>query len=250
MDDMTEKKVVAIVEARMTSSRLPGKHLMKIKEKPILGYLLDRLNLVEDIDEIVVAMTIRTEDDELAKFVNNKGYKVYRGSEEDVMGRVLEAANAYDADVICEITGDCPIIDTNLVSQLIQTFLQNNNIEYVNNCCFGLPDGMGGQVFSIQTLEDSYRQTQNKLDREHVTLHIRRNPHLYRPIYMVPLTKHKWPGLGLTLDELADFELLTAIIENFNDREIIFNCEEVLEFLRMNPALVSINAKIVRKGAT
>jgi len=243
-------KVVAIVEARMTSSRLPGKHLMKINGRPVLWYLLNRLKLIDDIDEIVVAMTNRSEDDALEKFVKESGFSVFRGSELDVMGRVLAAAKTYEADVICEITGDCPIIDTDLVKQLIQTYMENEDVQYVNNCCFGLPDGMGGQVFAVKTLDESERQTQDKLDREHVTLHIRRNPQLFRSIYMVPLSQHKWQGLGLTLDEITDFELLNSIISHFGNRALYFTCDEVLAYLRQRPELVGLNAMVIRKGAT
>ena len=115
------KRIVAIVEARMTSSRLPGKHLMEVLGKPILSYLLDRLKAVESIDSIVIATTRNSTDDVLVEFSKQNKVEIYRGDEDDVMGRVLDAAKHFRADVICEVTGDCPIIDPQLVEQVIQT---------------------------------------------------------------------------------------------------------------------------------
>ena len=242
------KKIAAIVEARMTSSRLPGKHLMEVLGAPILSYLLDRLKTVESIDTIIIATTKNSTDDVLVEFAKQNKVEVYRGDEDDVMGRVLDAAKYFKADIICEVTGDCPIIDPQLVEQIIQTYLYNN-VAYVNNGRQGLPDGMGAQVFSTSTLAHSESQTKESLDREHVTLHIRNNPEIYSHIYLIAPYDLYWPELGLTLDEATDFKLLKKIIEYFYPENSLFTCYDVISFLKRNPELVLINESVIRKGS-
>lgn len=243
-------KVVAIIEARMTSSRLPGKHFLQANGKPMLRHLVDRLKNISSIDEIVIATTINKTDDVLVDFANDAGVCVYRGSENDVMGRVLDAAKAFDAEVICEVTGDCPIIDPELVEQVIQTFHKNekNNVVYINNGQSGLPDGMSAQVFKFSALKKSESMTGDELDREHVTLHIKRHPELFLPIYLVVQHSLQWPGLGLTLDEQSDYELLRKIIEYFGDDNPYFGCADVINLLNEKETWVKINQDVLRKG--
>ncbi len=249
MTTETRKKVVAIVEARMTSSRLPGKHLLQVRGRPMLGYLIERLKAVPSLDQIVVAMTDRENDDPLHAYVESQGVTVYRGSEDDVMGRVLLAAQANSTDVICEVTGDCPIIDPDLVEQIVQTYLANS-AAYVNNFRGGLPSGMTAQVFSTEALALSASLTSEPLDREHVTLHIKRHPELFPPIYIVPLRPMMRRDLVFTLDEKSDYELLKKIIEHFGDENPMFRCADVIELLGSRPEWVAINQRVVRKGAT
>jgi len=241
------EKTVAIVEARMTSSRLPGKHLLYVNNRPIIGYLIDRLKSVSSINHIVIAMTSRESDDPLENYVKSLGIDVFRGDENDVMGRVLNAALANDADLICEVTGDCPIIDPVLIEQAIKTY-KINNVAYVNNGRFGLPDGMGCQVFATKDLALSERLTKDSLDREHVTLHIRRNQQIFPSIYISPLKEYTWPELALTLDELSDYILLKKIIEYFEPNNPLFDCLDVIRLLKQNPDWLMINQKVIRKG--
>jgi len=243
----SNKKIVAIVEARMTSSRLPGKHLMEILGRPILGYLIDRLKTIESIDSIIIATTKNQTDDVLVEFANNSGVEVYRGDENDVMGRVLCAAKYFQADIICEVTGDCPIIDPQLVEQVVQTFL-HNKVVYVNNGKQGIPDGMGAQVFSTAALEKSASQTNELLDREHVTLHIRNNPSQFPAIYIGSMPSMNRPELAVTLDVREDFELIKKIIEYFNMSKPLFGCLDVISLLESKENWIEINSHINRKG--
>jgi len=245
-------KVVAIIEARMTSTRLPGKHFLLANKKPMLGHLIDRIKQVTSIDEIVIATTTNDTDDVLCKFSEDMGVSIYRGSEADVMLRVLEAGMEFGADVICEVTGDCPIIDPELIEQVIQTFHKNVkfNVAYVNNGQSGIPDGMSAQVFDLLALKKSESMTKDTLDREHVTLHIKRNPEIFPPIYMVAPLSLQWAGLGLTMDERSDYELLKNIIEYFGDSNPYFSCGEVISLLREKPEWVEINEHVSRKGAS
>lgn len=249
MKDLTrEKKVVAIVEARMTSTRLPGKHLLEADGVPMLGHLIARLKSTGNIERVVVAMTNNKEDDILESSAKNLGAEVFRGSEYDVMKRVLDAAQSVGANIICEVTGDCPIVDVNLVDQAIETFLANESVEYLNNGRLGLPDGMGVQVFTTEILSKSEKMTRDPLDREHVTLHIRKNPQIFSAMYLAPPSNLKRPNISVTLDEKSDYHLLKKIVEYFGPTKPLFSCLEVIHLLEKNPEWLEINKHVARKG--
>ena len=243
-----KKKIVAIVEARMTSSRLPGKVMLEILGKPILGYIFDSLKQVDIIDDIVLATTDNSSDDCLIDYAKSKNIKFYRGSEEDVLNRVKCAADYYNADIVVEITGDCPLIDPEIVEQIINIYL-NNNADYVSNAHIRTyPDGMDVQVFSLKTLKLSSSMTNRKLDKEHVTLHIRNNPDIFRIInVMAPSTLHR-PQLGLTLDQIEDFRLISKIIEYFSKSDKKMNCKNIINYLDKNKNLLKLNYLVERRG--
>jgi spore coat polysaccharide biosynthesis protein SpsF len=244
-------KIVATIEARMTSTRLPGKVLLPVLGKPMLHYLIQRLRAAPSIQAIVLATTTNATDDALAGFAEEEGVLVYRGSEDDVMGRVIGAGEAAGGDVIVEITGDCPIIDPDIVEQAIRMFRQNAGAAYVSNGHIrSYPDGMDTQVFRLETLKRSAAMTNAPLDREHVTLHIRNHPELFRAVHMVAPPSLHWPELGLTLDEPADYRLLSKIIETLAPANPLFSCLDTLRLLRKNPYWVAINSDVTRKGDT
>ena len=243
-------KIVATIEARMTSSRLPGKVLMKAAGKPMLEHLVNRLKSVKSLDEIVLATTKNHADDHLEEFARKANIRCYRGSEDDVMRRVISAAESAEAEIIVEITGDCPIIDPQLVEQAISIF-NFNEVDYVSNAHVrSYPDGMDVQVFRLSTLKHSASLTEARLDHEHVTLHIRNHPEIYSILNIVSPPETYWPDLGLTLDEPTDFELLKKIIEDFDSFNPFFSCRDVVALLREKPDWVAINNKVVRKGDT
>ena len=245
------RKIVAIIEARMTSTRLPGKVLLPVLGKPILHYLVQRLRAVPSVDSIVLATTVNESDQTLVEFAKNEDILIYRGSEDDVMARVIGAAELVEADVIVEVTGDCPILDPDITEQVIQMYLQND-AAYVSNAHIrSYPDGMDTQVFTLESLKHSASLTNDPLDHEHVTLHMRNNPGIFPHIHLVAPPSLNWPELGLTLDEKSDYELLKKIIENLNgDKGSMFNCLDVISLLRKNPDWLKINQHVIRKGDT
>ena len=244
-------KITGIIEARMSSSRLPGKVLLPVLDKPILHYLVQRLRSVNSIDSIVLATTINETDDQLVEFAKEEKIQVYRGSEEDVMARVIGAAENTGTDIVVDITGDCPILDPDIVEQAIQTYL-HHDVDYVCNAHIrSYPDGMDVQVYSLDTLINSASLTNDLLDHEHVTLHIRNHPELFSHIHLIAPPTLYWPELGLTLDEKSDYELLKKIIEAFDDiKEEMFSCLDVIKLLRKNPEWLKINQHVIRKGDT
>lgn len=241
-------KIIATIEARMTSSRLPGKVLLPAAGKPMLEHLVNRLRAVPSLHGIVLATTVNSTDDELEIFAKRIGIDYYRGSEEDVMARVIGAAESIGADVIVEITGDCPIIDPQIVEQTIRVFMANQ-ADYVSNAQVrSYPDGMDVQVFRLTTLQRSAAMTNNALDHEHVTLHIRKHPEFFSPIHLLAPPEIEWPHLGLTLDEPRDYDLLKKLIEHFEPNNSLFSCLEVVNLLRQRPEWLAINQAVLRKG--
>jgi spore coat polysaccharide biosynthesis protein SpsF len=244
-------KIVSTIEARMTSSRLPEKVMMEAAGKPMLGHLIERLKLVNSIDHIVIATTTNASDDCIEEFASNMDVGIFRGDEDDVMNRVIGAGQSADADVIVEITGDCPIIDPEIIEQTIQVY-KHNSVDYVsNNNVRSYPDGMDVQVFALDLLEKSAKMTDDLLDHEHVTLHIRNNPEIFSRINLFSTPELYQPDLGLTLDEKEDYILLKKIIEHFYDTgNPFFSCLDVIRFLKNNQELVDINSHVTRKGDT
>jgi len=243
-------KIIATIEARMTSRRLPGKVLLPASGKPMLEHLGNRLKAVPSLDGIVLATTTNETDDELIEFSKKMGITCYRGSEDDVMTRVIGAAESAGADVIVEITGDCPIIDPQSVEQTIRVF-NANQIDYVSNGHVrSYPDGMDTQVFRLETLKLSAAMTNDALDHEHVTLHIRSHPEIFSNLNLVAPPETHWPELGLTLDEPKDYDLLKKIIDHFEPTNLLFSCRDVVQLLRQRPDWVAINQAVIRKGDT
>jgi spore coat polysaccharide biosynthesis protein SpsF len=241
-------KTIATIEARMSSSRLPGKVLLTALGMPMLQHLIMRLRAVQSLDGIIIATTTNSKDNILEEFANKIGVYCFRGSEDDVMSRVIGAGTFLNADVIVEITGDCPIIDPQIVEQTIRMFYANS-ADYVGNSHIrSYPDGMDTQVFSLETLKKSASMTNDMLDREHVTLHIRNNPNIFSHLHLVAPPELNWSGLGLTLDEPNDYELIKLIIEYFGNKNSLFTCLDVIKLLREKPDWVEINRKVIRKG--
>jgi spore coat polysaccharide biosynthesis protein SpsF len=243
-------KIVATIEARMSSSRLPGKVLLPAAGIPMLEHLVRRLSAVQSIDQIVLATTVNAADEPLVELAERLRIAAFRGAEDDVMQRVIDAAASVNADVVVEITGDCPIIDPEIVEQTIRMF-KVHQADYVSNSLVrGYPDGMDTQVFRLETLKRSAAMTNAPLDREHVTLHICNHPELFTHVHLVAPPEMHWPDLGLTLDERSDYELLKRIIEHFEADNPLFSCLDVVRFLRQFPEFVEINKNVVRKGNT
>ena len=243
-------KVVCSIEARMTSTRLPGKPMLLAAGKPMIEHLFRRLKSVPSIETIVLATTTNHADDDMVEFAKQKSIQVFRGDEEDVMGRVVGAGIAANADIIVEITGDCPIIDPQIVEQAIRFFFENTYDYVGNQHVRSYPDGMDVQVFALSTLKKSASMTSAPLDREHVSLHIRNNPQIFSHLNLVAPPEQHWPELGLTLDEKDDYILLKKIIEYFESSNPMFSCLDVIRFLRENKELLLINETVLRRGNT
>ena len=241
-------KVVATVEARMASSRLPGKVLRQVVGVPLLGHLINRLKYCQTLNDIVVATSTNPLDDELVEYCRLIDIPVFRGDEIDVMGRVLAAATFSSADLVVETTGDNPMLDPDIVDFHVDTFLANK-ADYVSNTVFpSFPDGMDVQVFMRKTLALSERATSHPLDREHVTRHIRMHPDLFTRINVLAPIDIRRPDLSVTVDEPSDFDVVRLAFESLYDESRPFSCRELVAYFDAHPEIALKNALVNRKG--
>ena len=165
----TEPKIVAIVQARMGSSRLPGKVLRKVNNHALIHILLKRLSNSKVLDQIVVATTKELEDTKLVEFLSGYNVDIYRGSTNDVLDRYYNAALKFDAEVVIRITGDCPLVDPGLVDSIISKFF-SKKVDYMSNTLTPtFPDGLDVEVFTFSALKFAYENAVSDYDREHVT---------------------------------------------------------------------------------
>ena len=228
------RDAAVIIEARMGSTRLPGKHLLPVCERPIIQHLINRMRKVNGVSEVIVATTTDAKDDILVDCLSKANIPFYRGSEKNVMLRVIEAAEKYKIHTIVEVTGDCPCIDINIVEAAIQTY-DLNEVDYVTNNKYPqLPDGMDVQVFCIDTLKRSSKLTNKPDHLEHVTLHIKDNPKKFRTINLGAPYNLRKPKLRLTLDYPSDYTLLKNIIEHFGFDNMDYSIEDILDFIQKN----------------
>ncbi len=247
---MSDKRYVATIEARMGSSRLPGKVLLPAAGKPMLQHLFERLKQVDALSDIVLATTEKQSDDILENFASELGMSYFRGSEDDVLSRVIGAAEQANADVIVEISGDCPLIDPELISQCIEIH-KNNKADFVSNAAIpSYPGGMDVSIFSLDVLKESEAMVKDSLHREHVCLNIVEHPKIFSRLNVIAPPKLHWPELEVLLDEQNDYELICHLIEHLGEEYPYFDCYKIIDYLRANPEIRQINAKVKRKGAT
>lgn len=233
-------RVVAIVQARMGSSRLPGKVLEVVVGQPLLGHLLDRLARVPQFDDVVVATTTHPQDERIVAFCQERGATYFRGSEEDVLGRYYEAAAQAQADVVVRITSDCPLMDPLVAEQVVAHFLsERSDFDYVSNTFDpSFPRGMNVEVFTFAALKRAYQEATAPEEREHVTPYIYRHPDLFR------LGSFQY---RLTVDTSDDLQLVRQIFEALYPTHPNFSLQEIYELLRLHPEWVHINAHVKQK---
>ncbi len=240
-------KIIAIIQARVGSTRFPNKVMQLILGKPMIEVLLTRLNQSKQIDKIIVATSDDTRNDELEKHVRKIGYDVYRGSENDVLDRYYHAAKEYKPDAIVRITGDCPLIDSEVVDSVIEAF-KIENVDYVSNVSPPTyPDGLDAEVFSFSALEASWSQTKNPFDREHVTPYIRGSKKF--SVHNIA-NENDYSSERWTVDEPEDFEVVTHIFDHF-EGYTNFSWLDVIKLRENKPKLFSANQHLIRnEGAT
>jgi len=243
-------KIAAIIQARMASTRLPGKVLMDIEGKPMLWHVINRLKNAKKINEIILAIPDTRENDILEKFAKENNLKYFRGSEEDVLSRYYEAAKKFKVDVIVRITSDCPLIDPKVVDICIRRFL-NEKCDYISNC-FGdkviFPRGLDVSVFSFDALKKAHRNAIELYEREHVVPYIwenKKNEFVIGPGVEAPPEYAR--SYRLTIDYPEDFTLVEKIYQKFYKPGKIINIHEVISFLDKHPEVVQINAKCNQK---
>ena len=236
------KKIVAIVQARMGSTRLPGKVMKIINGATVIELLLARLVESKLIDLIVVATSEEKENRGLVDHVRQLGFNCEQGSENDVLERFHQTAEKYDADIVVRITGDCPLLDPQLVDDVIEGYLSADADYFSNILPSTYPDGLDVEVFSKAALDKAYLETADSSDREHVTTYIRNSGKfsISGITYIEDLSNLRW-----TLDQPEDFELVSAIFNRFHPN-LYFSWLDILDYYYTKPHIFEINNMIKR----
>jgi len=236
--------ILVLLQARMSSTRLPKKVLKDILGKPMLLYEIERIRAMVHPIKVILATTVNKADDVLADFARKIKLDFYRGSEDDVLDRFYQAAKKYRGDVIIRITGDCPLIDPAVIDKVLDVFLEGEFDYVANTHPPTYPDGLDTEVFSFAGLERTWKEAKKKSEREHVTPYFYNNPDEFK-IFNVEneedLSKYR-----LTVDEQEDFDLISKIIEQFNDRWTEFSTNEVIAFMQQNEDLSDVNKQYQR----
>jgi len=228
-----------IIQARMGSKRLPGKVMMKIKDKPLLHYVINQVKGSKYNSEIVVATTNLSDDNEIALYSKTQNVKVFRGNENDVLDRFYQCAKKLTNEPIVRICADSPFVDYHLIDECIQKF-ENLEFDYIsntikkegntwNNDTNGYPDGTAVEIFSFRTLEKAWNESINKFEREHVTEYIIKHPEKFRLGFIS--NSEDLSSYRIVVDFQKDFELVQKIIAGLpsNDR---YTISQVISFLK------------------
>jgi spore coat polysaccharide biosynthesis protein SpsF len=240
-------KVVAIIQARTGSTRLPGKVLMDLCGKTVLGHVISRVKKSREIDEIVIATTNLEKDDAVVEEAKKYRVKYFRGSEDDVLSRYYLAGKKNCADIVVRITSDCPLIDPVIVDEIVE-FYKENSYDLVTNAGTDLnqrtyPRGLDTEVFSYSVLEEAFNLATEKHQREHVTPYIYENS--YNIFYYknaIDYSRYRW-----TLDTREDFELIKTIYHYLYKGEHNFFLQDIINLMTRYPELAKINAHIEQK---
>ncbi|MEO1067892.1 MAG: glycosyltransferase family protein [Cyanobacteria bacterium J06638_6] len=237
-----------IVQARMTSTRLPGKVLKPVLGKPLLEYQIERLQRVKLADTIVIATTTNVTDAPIVDLCKALGVDYFRGSEQDVLERYYGAAKQAQADVVVRVTSDCPLIDPQIIDQVIQFYLSHSDrYDYVSNSLQrSFPRGLDTEAFPTWALEQAYREATAPPEREHVTPFIYNHPERYaigHLTYPQDLSHHRW-----TVDTSEDFELMKRMLEALYPQVPDFTLQDCLDLIDQHPDWPAINGHTKQKA--
>ena len=238
--------ILAIIQARMTSTRLPGKVLMDIENKPMLWHVINRLRFSKKLDNIILAIPDKKENDILEQFAKNNCIKYFRGSEKDVLSRYYKTAKKFKVNVIVRITADCPLIDPEIVDRVIQKY-SDSNADYTSNTLKKtFPRGLDVEVFNFKILEEAYQKAKEYYQREHVTPYIYKNPKRFRLVNIK--SKSNLCYMRWVVDEKKDLEFIREIYKKIYLKKKIFYMKDVITILKEYPKLMKINENVKQKN--
>jgi spore coat polysaccharide biosynthesis protein SpsF len=239
-------KVVAVIQARMGSTRLPGKVLLDLAGDVVLARCVNRTCRAQTLDEAMVATTVQSADDAIVRLCAERGWSCFRGSEEDLLDRYYQAAVAYQADVVVRITSDCPLIEPEVIDRVVQEFLERQpEVDYACNVLpqRTFPRGLDTEVMRFDALERAWREDLNPAWREHVTPYIQHNPglfYIHSVVNEVDYSYMRW-----TVDTPEDLAFVRRIYDHFEHN--LFSWREVLAALEQHPEWLEINRHVQQK---
>jgi len=239
-------KIVGIVQARIGSSRLPGKVLVDLAGKTMLERVVERVKKVEQLDSIIIATTTDSADDPIAVEAERINVEAFRGHPTDVLDRYYSAVQAHNADAVLRITADCPLLDPDIANQVIEKFLETNTDYCSNIRPPTFPDGLDVELISKQALETCWQDAKLDSDREHVTTYIRRTqPDLFEKANVENAIDYS--GMRWTIDEPQDLDFIQALLPELEtERKTDTSFKRVLEVLRDRPEIANLNSSITR----
>jgi len=241
------EKIVAIIQARMGSSRLPGKVLKEIAGKPMLEHVVERVRQVKTIQQVVVATTIDEADDPLEALCREKSYACYRGSMHDVLDRFYQAAGQYQASVVVRLTADCPLLDPEVVENTLMAFLIGR-VDFAANRLpppfkRTYPIGLDTEICTFEALKRAWNEAGEKYEREHVMPYLYQQEGRFRVLRVE--NSEDYGNWRLTVDTQEDLDLVRAVFAHFGDQP--FKWMDVIHFLELNPEIAKINAGVAHK---
>lgn len=230
----------------MSSTRLPGKVLKEVLGKPLLEYHIERLQRAKKADAVIVATTENETDEPIVELCRRLNIACFRGSEVDVLSRYYYAACEAQADIVVRVTSDCPLIDPEVVNEVIEAFITCGGCDYVSNTLVRTyPRGMDTEVFSFAALEQAFKKVLSQPEREHVTPYIYNHPELFKIKYVAytkDQSRHRW-----TVDTEDDFRLIEKILLEIYPQKSNFTLEDVLTLFERHPDWYFINAHVKHK---
>lgn len=250
---MRTKRVVAIIQTRMGSSRLPGKVMMQIAGKPMLWHVVNRVKRSKLVNKVVVATSTRLEDKKIVNFCKKNGIDFFVGPEEDVLARYFLAAKKTGADIIVRITADCPLVDSKLIDKAISALLRGKydhagiatGAGVAKSKIKKFPDGMDCSVFTFKSLEYANLHAKDKNEREHVNMYIWKRPRRFKLANLE--SGDDYSKIRLTVDYREDLSLIRKIYHGLYPRNHYFGLSDIIRFIKANPKLLKINEKYIGK---
>lgn len=230
--------ITVVIQARMASTRLPGKVLKELQGKSVIEHVIERVSRAKLINQVVVATSSNIENLPLIQKCAELGVRTYIGEEEDVLARFYNAARLYKSDIIVRVTSDCPVIDWEIIDKTIETFLKHK-VDYCNNK--KTADGLGSEVFTFSALEMAYNKASLSSEREHVTPFIKKNCKTCYYEYPIDISDYRW-----TLDENEDYLLLQEIFNSLYPSNNAFLSSDIVDLFKKNRKLLKINSHIGR----
>ncbi len=237
---------IAIIQARMSSTRLPGKVMKKLADKSVLAHVISRLQASKTLDGLVVATTTHSVDDAIVAESRKYGAGVFRGSEEDVLGRYAAAAGDCGADVVVRITSDCPLIDPELIDHMVRKFFSLPAVDYLSNTLERTyPRGLDVEIFSRKVLAMAAQQAQEPFEREHVTPYLYQHEDLFQLVShkdLVDRSHYRW-----TLDTPSDWQFIEAVYQYLYRPGETFTTADVFALLQRHPEMEKLNEHVEQK---
>ncbi|HME41961.1 MAG TPA: glycosyltransferase family protein [Syntrophorhabdales bacterium] len=237
--------ILCVIQVRMSSSRLPGKALLSVLDRPLLSWVINRVRLARTLDRIVVATTLEADDDAIVSLCRQEAVECFRGSKDDVVDRFYQCAAPYSPLGVLRITADCPLIDPGIIDMVVGRFLSaGGSLDLVSNDGDTYPDGLDAGIYSFRALEKIYREASLPSDREHITPYIWNHPELFS-IEVIPCSENL-SRFRLTVDYEEDLELVRKVYAALYPSNPSFSWLDVIDFLIRNPEIYKLNSHYTR----